>query len=124
MKIEEVPAGIPVRAPNESPADYLRRLREYQDQEDIVKTALKEAQRREKRIRSTVERVIIEKEVRRALKGPGAHKARFYQLPKDPGGLLIFLPLYLLLSIVWQNITHTDAGINKRIGLTQNKDIK
>lgn len=126
MNIKDVSNGIPVRAPGESPIDYLQRLKDYQSNEDIVKLAIKEADRREKRIRSMVERVLIEKEVRKALsaRDPRGKKARFYRIPNHPEMLFIFAPLYLLLSIIFQDITHSDIAIDQRVAITKNKDIK
>jgi len=125
MMPEDIPNGIPARLPGESAGDYLDRLKQYQSKEELVKQTQKEIARSQKRIRSEVERILIQKEVRAALRTRSrTHSARFYQMPAHPEGLLIFAPLYILLSLIWQNITRTDAGIDKRYGLTKNKDIE
>ncbi len=117
------PSILPERLPGEAPDRYLQRLKEFQSQESMVQEIEKEIARSHKRIRSEVEKAIIQREVRSALKLP-SRSARFYQLPKQPERLLLFAPLYILCSIIWQNLTRTDAGIDKRYGLTENKDLK
>lgn len=122
MRPNDLPSGVPERLPGETPGAYLQRLKEYQSKEDMICEIEREIKRSQKRIRSEVERVVIRQEVRSALKKHD-RSARFYQLPAHPEYLLIFAPLYILLSIIWQNITRTDAGIDKRYGLTKNKDV-
>lgn len=123
MQLKNLETSIPARGPNESPADYLKRLREYEDQEKQIGRALKDLNRRERLINNTIDRVLIEKQVRSALRGR-ERRTRFYDLPKEPGALLIFLPLYLLLSIVWQNVTHTDPRMKKGFAIVRGDDIK
>lgn len=115
---------IPERIPGESPGAYLERLKAFQteiQQIDRIKADIqKDLSRRAHRIDSVTERIIIEKEIRRSLRDPpkkGSPGERFYQIPKAPG-LLIFYPLVLLLSLVWQNITRTDTRFKKGMALS------
>lgn len=93
---------IPARAPGESADHYLNRITE---ETRIRAMALKEKGRIERRIRSNVERVIIERAVREAM--PRAYvrspAARGYKIPDRLWWALIFAPLYLLGSIVFQD---------------------
>lgn len=120
MTPADIPEGIPERIPGETPADYLKRLREYEkDFRDITRIrsdVFKEASRRSKRIGSAYERIIIEKTVREALRSP-KKKERFYQVPDRLESLGIFAPLFLLLSLIWQNKTGTDQRFTNGIEL-------
>jgi len=117
---------IPERIPGESAGAYLDRLKRFESeiqQIDRIKADIeKELLRRARRIDSTTERIIIEKEIRRALRDPPANKPRpysnrFYQIPKAPGALL-FYPLILLCSLIWQNVTKTDTRFNRGAALS------
>jgi hypothetical protein len=120
------PEGIPERIPGESPAAYLDRLKSFQSeiqQIDRIKEDIeKELSRRARRIDSITERIVIEKEIRRSLRDPpkkGSPGDRFYWIPDKPGALLIFAPLFILISLVWQNITKTDTRFNNGAALSR-----
>jgi len=109
---------IPPRIPGESAAAYLARLKTYEDEiqqidrltEEIKKTLA----RRQKRIASITERVIIEREVRRALKDPSRGPVeRFYWLPSKPEALGPLAPLFILISLIWQGSTKTDQRFRR-----------
>lgn len=110
MTPADIPEEIPARLPGETPADYLKRLkdfeRDFKEINRIVSDVNKEASRRQKRIESAYERVVIEKAVRRALRSP---RERFYQVPDRLEAFGLFAPLFLLISLIWQNKTHTDT---------------
>jgi hypothetical protein len=93
---------IPARDPGETADHYLNRVTE---ETRIKAMALKEKGRIERRIRSNVERVIIERAVREAM--PRAYvrspPARGYNVPKNLWWALLFAPLYLLGSILFQD---------------------
>lgn len=115
---------IPERIPGESPAAYLDRLKSFQSeiqQIDRIKEDIeKELSRRARRIDSVTERIIIEKEIRRSLRDPPEprpYSNRFYQIPKAKEAL-IFYPLILLCSLIWQNITKTDTRFNRGAALS------
>lgn len=97
---------IPARAPGESADHYLNRVTE---ETRIRAMALKEKGRIERRIRSNVERIIIERTVRQSMKEerPRAYikgpRARGYNVPDRLWVFLIFAPLYLLISILFQD---------------------
>lgn len=109
MTPADIPEEIPARLPGETPADYLKRLRDYErdfkEINRIVSDVRKEGQKRQKRIDSAYERIVIEKAVRKALRSP---RERFYQVPDRFESLGLFAPLFLLISLIWQNKTHTD----------------
>lgn len=112
---------IPARGPNEAPDQYLKRLQDY---DRLMREAEKEIKRQERRIRSEVERVLIDRAVKDALPARPRGRpredprgSRWYRLPGPGAGvLLIFYPLYLLLSLIWQNVTKTDNRYDQ--GLT------
>lgn len=117
---------IPERDPGERADQYLHRLNEY---EKIQQRALKEARRAENRINSEVERILIERAVKEALRPPRARyypgikprAIRWYSIPRGRAllPLLIFAPLYILLSLIYQNITNTDNRYKTGISLSQ-----
>jgi hypothetical protein len=101
---------IAPRAPGESADHYLNRITE----ETRIRTmAIKEKGRIERRIRSNVERVIIERAVRDGLKRPVV-KARGpvpadIRIPRGIGPVgLLFMPLILLSVIIIRGIARGD----------------
>jgi hypothetical protein len=108
---------IPPRAPGESADHYLNRVTE---ETRIRAMAIKEAVRIERRIRSNVERVIIERAVRDALRDPRKNnRSRFYSVPNKPGLLFIFAPVFILLSLIFQDITKTDNRFKKGAAISR-----
>jgi hypothetical protein len=113
---------IPERDPGERADQYLHRLNEY---EKIQQKALKEAQRAENRINSEVERILIERAVKEALRPPvrprgiDPRSTRWYKLPARLESLGPLAPFYILISIVWQNITKTDNRYKRGITLSR-----
>lgn len=103
----EIP--IPARDPGERADHYLIRLQSW---EALQAQTQKEIARQERRIRSEVERALINRAVREAYKKPrepprafikNPRGPRLYYIPDNLWILLIFAPLYLLISIIWQD---------------------
>jgi hypothetical protein len=109
---------IPARAPNETADHYLNRVTE---ETRIRAMAIKEAGRIERRIRSNVERVIIERAVRDAMKRPRNRqdRSRWYSVPNRPGPFFIFAPLFILLYLIFQDITKTDKRFKKGAAISR-----
>jgi hypothetical protein len=104
----DIQIPIPAREPGERADLYLIRLQSWEALQEQTK---KEIARQERRIRSEVERALIKRAVREAYKPRPAPRAfiknprgpRYYRIPDNLWILLIFAPLYLLISIIWQD---------------------
>lgn len=115
---------IPERAPRERADQYLERLRTY---ESLEARARKEAIRAERRINSEVERILIERAVKKALRGAprgsgiNPRAMRYYSIPRSRAliPLGIFSPLFILISLVFQNITRVDNRYKTGISISQ-----
>lgn len=97
---------FPEREEGERADHYLVRVQSW---ESLRAKIEKEEARQERRIRSEVERALIQRAVKLSL--PNKPRA-FIKNPRGPRGykvpdnlwiLLIFAPLYLLISIIWQD---------------------
>lgn len=125
IKIEEIPAGLPERGPGETPAAYLARIKSLNTVDKTKGEIEKEIARSERRIRSAVEKRLIEIHVREALntKGPGPRPVTWYNLDGIAAAGL-FAPLLILVKIVWQNITGYDPRVDRGFSLSKNRPRK
>lgn len=99
---------FPEREEGERADHYLVRVQSW---ESLRSQAEKERARQERRIRSEVERALIQRAVKLSLPNKPRARAfiknprgpRYYHIPDNLWVLLIFAPLYLLISIIWQD---------------------